>query len=63
MLDNKNIELNFSDIDCNHVKGEIDINKLLIEALSYGYHAAKDELKGINSSGYMTRFFEKHNIK
>lgn len=33
---------------------EEDINK----ALSWGYHAAKDEAKGIRSSGYGTRFFE-----
>ena len=33
---------------------EEDINK----ALSWGYHAAKDEAKGIGSSGYGTRFFE-----
>ena len=33
---------------------EEDINK----ALSWGYHAAKDEARGIGSSGYGTRFFE-----
>lgn len=27
-------------------------------ALSYGYHTAKDELKGINSHGYFTRFLK-----
>lgn len=31
-----------------------DINK----ALSYGYHSAKDEEKGINSNGYGTRFLQ-----
>lgn len=31
------------------------------EALTYGYHAAKDEAKGIPSSGYMTRFLESKN--
>jgi hypothetical protein len=31
------------------------------EALTYGYHAAKDELNGIPSSGYMTRFFDNKN--
>lgn len=31
------------------------------EALTYGYHVAKDEAKGIPSSGYMTRFLESKN--
>lgn len=34
---------------------EKDIN----DALSWGYHAAKDEDKGIRSSGFATRFFDK----
>jgi len=33
---------------------EEDINKALV----YGYHTAKDEEKGIRSSGYATRFFQ-----
>jgi len=28
------------------------------KALSWGYHTAKDEWKGIPSTGYATRFFE-----
>ena len=30
----------------------------LSKALSYGYHTAKDEAKGIPSSGYFTRFIQ-----
>ena len=30
----------------------------LSKALSYGYHTAKDEYKGIPSSGYFTRFMQ-----
>ena len=30
----------------------------LNKALSYGYHTAKDEIKGIPSAGYGTRFLE-----
>jgi hypothetical protein len=32
--------------------------KDLSKALSYGYHTAKDEAKGIPSSGYFTRFIQ-----
>lgn len=33
------------------------------QALSYGYHAKVDEINGVRSNGYVSRFFEKHNIK
>jgi hypothetical protein len=29
-------------------------------AMTYGYHAAKDEEKGIRSQGYGTRFYERY---
>ncbi len=40
-----------------------ELTELLNEALSYGYHTAKDEEKGIRSAGYADRFLEKHNLK
>lgn len=54
--ENENLKSNILDGDSN-------FKRLLEEALSYGYHVAKDEIKGISSSGYMTRFFKKYNIK
>lgn len=33
------------------------------QALSYGYHAKVDEINGIPSRGYASRFFAKHNIQ
>jgi hypothetical protein len=35
------------------------LKSILDEALSFGYHAAKDELKGIPSNGYADKFYEK----
>ena len=40
-----------------------EIRILINEALSFGYHTAKDEAKGIPSSGYGTRFFDMHNLE
>jgi len=49
------------------LRGKIEVDTQIIEllnnALSWGYHAAKDEEKGIKSSGYGTKFFDKHDIK
>ncbi len=39
------------------VKNEFTLEDIH-KALSYGYHAKCDELKGIPSSGYATRFLE-----
>ena len=54
--ENENLKSNILDEYSN-------FKRLLEEALSYGYHVEKDEIKGISSTGYMTRFFEKYNIK
>lgn len=40
-----------------------EIRILINDALSFGYHTAKDEAKGIPSSGYGTRFFDMHNLE
>jgi hypothetical protein len=40
-----------------------EIKTLINEALSYGYHVAKDEAKGIRSYGYASIFFARHDIK
>lgn len=34
----------------------------IYKALTYGYHVAKDEERGIRSNGYGTRFFEENGI-
>ena len=34
--------------------------QLIEEALPFGYHAAKDEAKGISSNGYATAFYQKY---
>jgi hypothetical protein len=36
-----------------------ELKSIIDEALSFGYHAAKDELKGIPSNGYGDKFYEK----
>jgi hypothetical protein len=40
-----------------------EIRNLINEALSFGYHTAKDEAKGIQSAGYGTRFFDTYLIE
>jgi hypothetical protein len=40
-----------------------EIRNLINEALSFGYHTAKDEAKGIPSAGYGTRFFDTYLIE
>jgi len=57
--DKREIEFIRSLIDNHHQPKEtLYTGEQIMEALSYGYHAAKDELKGIPSTGYGTRFIQ-----
>lgn len=46
-------------IHCTKQAMEIASKELAEEALSFGYHTAKDEAKGERSAGYATRFFKR----
>jgi chromosome segregation ATPase len=41
---------------------ECRLKEIAEKALTYGYHVAKDEAKGIQSHGYGTRFLSSHGL-
>lgn len=56
----RNFKVGYNKCSQNNYENKFT-QKDIEEALTYGYHAAKDEAKGIPSSGYMTRFLESKN--